>query len=107
MSDLIDNTKILEDLDAGMFQQKIAAAMTDAGRAAIGYAKNSKVTIVLTYHPISNTRQCQVTHQISSDVPHEFGNTVDKDTKTTPVYIHDDGRQSITPQNQKDMFPTD
>ena len=98
-----DNTEILHDLDAGIFAQKISEALTEAGRAAIHHDKNAKVVIELTYEPISNTRQCQVKHKLKSVIPHSTGQVTDEDEKKTPIYIHQDGKQAVTPESQTEL----
>lgn len=106
MSEVIDNTEIIADLDGGVFHSKVAAALTAAGLAASRTGRQASVTIKLTYKPIEATGQAWVEHKLVSSIPHQTGENVDTDTKKTPVYIHGNGLQSITPENQQDLFAT-
>ena len=91
---------VLDELDGGIFMQKVQAALTEVARAAITCGKQSQVVIDLKFNQIDSSSQVSITHKLATVVPRMAGKTSEEDTKKTPVYVHTDGGLSIFNENQ-------
>lgn len=91
---------VLAEIDAGIFEKKIAAALADAGKAAITHGKQSKIVLSLSFDQIDTSHQVSVTHKITTTIPHLTGKNTDEDTKKSPLHVHTDGGMSIFTEDQ-------
>lgn len=109
MSKSYDFTATLQELDAGVLNEKLSRAVTDAAQGVIYHGqgkKKGKVTLELTIDQINDSRQINVTHKISSSVPTPKGKVTEEDTTSTALYVGKDGALSIIPDNQLDFLTT-
>lgn len=100
-------SKVLEDLDGGVFASQVSAALADAALAVVEHGdgnRKAKVTIELTFARIGESSQANISHKLSYSMPTHRGKRGEETTTQTPMYVSRGGRLTIAPENQVDMF---
>lgn len=98
-----DVKQFFEDLDGGVFQEKLARVLTDVSHAVIDHDGTGKVQITLDMKRIANSHQVTVKHRVDYARPTKRGKVTEQETTETPMYV---GRKGLTffPENQTQMF---
>lgn len=107
MSKPQDFVETINDLDAGVFAEKINRGMSEAALAAVYHGdkgKKAKVTLEFTLERIGDSRQLQITHKITKSVPTPRGRASEDDATSTALYVGRSGALTITPDTQLDMI---
>lgn len=91
------------ELGAGTFEEKVHAALREAGYSAMKTNASSEITIKLKITPASQS-QAKVEHTISTDMPTLNGKKKEINKTHTLMYVGEKGKLSIFPENQADMF---
>lgn len=101
-------TSLLEDLDAGVFQAKIAAALKEAAIGTNAHRRKGTVTVTFTMEPIGDSSQIKCTHALKAITPTAKGKITVENTTNTPLYVSGKGELSLFPvQEQERMFERD
>lgn len=95
-----DFALLLDDLDAGVFKQKIGRALSDAAAGVVATGKKGKVTITLDLAQIADSRQVDVSHKIAHVAPTAKGKFSEENTTKTPLYVGKGGKLSLFPESQ-------
>jgi len=99
-------TRSIDEMDAGIFTQKITAALAEVALGAIQHRKKGKVIIELNLEPIGTSSQLNITHKIASTKPTLNGKVTEDETTSTPMYTNTLGFLSVSPDAQIDIFNT-
>ena len=99
-----DVTELITDLDAGMFERALSAALSQSAAATVDHQKVSEVTIKLTLKPIGGTHQVHMKHQLSFKKPTSNGKTSEESSQITTLHVGKYGRLTLTPESQVPMF---
>lgn len=99
-----DTTKFLQDLDGGVFEQKLAHVLSEAAASAIDHDKESTVTIKLKLKRIGTSYQVAVTHQLAFSMPTDRGKKTEEDTTETPMYVGTGGKVTLFLEGQSQLF---
>lgn len=99
-----DATEMLNDLEAGVFMEKVSHALAYAAEGAVDHGRQAKVTLEFTIAQIGSGQQVQVSHKLSYKRPTKRGSTGEDDTASTPLYVGTGGRLTLMPENQGDFF---
>ena len=99
-----DITTLLNDLDAGVFAEKLSAAISKNAMAVIDTGKEGEVVITLKMKQIASHHQVEVSHKIKFTRPTHRGKVAEEDTTTTPMHVGRGGKLTFYPENQTDMF---
>lgn len=99
-----DITTFLNDLDAGVFSNKVGQGITEAVRGAINYDKKGQVVVTFDVEHIGNGSQVVVKHTVKVVSPTARGRFIDEDTTETPMHFNKDGSVTIFPAAQGDLF---
>jgi len=67
-----DFPKILEDMNAGVFEQQINRAMSDVAANVATYGKKGEVVLKFRLKRIGNSNQVVIDHSIKSVIPLEI-----------------------------------
>lgn len=94
--------QLLADLDAGLFERKLAAAITQAALGVINPMSGgvAKVTIDLKLKRISAGREIKMEHGVTCKIPTPHGEKTEKDFTETVVYVNAGGNITILPETQ-------
>lgn len=101
---LTDTLEVLQDLDGGVFLEKLNRALTEAAGGAIDQTVQAKVNISFTLKPIGATAQVHVHHDLDYTVPTPNGTVQEKDKTATVMQVHTGGKLSFEAENQVPMF---
>lgn len=104
MSKTTDITTLFHDLDAGIFAQRLDAAMRDTALGVVTTGKKGKVTIVLDLERIGDSSQVTCTHAIKYAKPTAKGKATEEAITKTPLHVGTGGVLSLFPESQTDMF---
>lgn len=103
-----DFTETLQDLDAGVFVQKLSRAVQEAAEATVYQGDNNKkgkVTVELTMKRIEGSQQLALEHKLIYEKPTRRGKSREEDSTSTALYVGQRGRLSIMPDaDTGDMF---
>lgn len=98
---------VLEELDAGIFERKIAQALAETARSVVNAdskKQSGKITIELDLTRIGEGAQVQMTHKLTYARPTLRGKIQETDTTQTLLYVGRGGKLTITPDTQTEMF---
>lgn len=99
-----DVRALLEDLDAGIFESKLAKALSDTAMAVVTQGKAGKVTVQFDLKQISNSQQVTVAHKLSYTHPTPKGKISEENTTETPMHVGRGGVLSLFPEEQTDWI---
>lgn len=92
-------TRFIEELDGGVFEEKLSRVLSEVAGATLDHEGKGKVTISLDFAPIG-AGQVQVAHSVEFKRPTMRGFASEKDTTTTPMHVGTKGALSFFPENQ-------
>lgn len=97
--------EFIGELDAGVFESKLASALSTVALGVINNEKKQgKVTVTFTLSRIAESSQVNVAHKLDYSKPTRTGKESEETTTSTPMYVGRGGRMSISPDNQLDML---
>jgi len=96
--------KFIEDLDGGVFEEKLSQILSDVAGAVIDQGKNGKVDISLTLRQIGNSHQVQVDHTLKYKRPTSRGSMSEDNTTSTPMHVGTRGALTFFAENQAQIF---
>lgn len=99
-----DITTLINDLDAGVFAERLAAAASDTALGVVTTGKKGRITITLDIARIGDSNQVTCTHGIKYKRPTTKGSVVEDATTSTPLHVHAGGALSLFPEQQPGLF---
>lgn len=96
--------EFLDDLDGGVFSEKLATALSDVGAGVTTHGKSGSVTVTLSFKQIGNSNQVQIDHTLKYTKPTAKGKVSEENSTATPMHVGKGGALSLWPENQDDMF---
>ena len=100
----MDATQFLADLEAGIFAQKVGAAIVNAARGTVDTGKAGQVVITLDFRRVGSSRQVNIKHKLAFTEPTALGKMSEDQTTETPMYVNENGTVTIFPDTQTSMF---
>lgn len=107
MSKSTDITTLFNDLDAGVFVERLSAALRDTALGVVTTGKKGKVTITLDLERQGDSSQVLCKHQIKYARPTTKGKAMEEATTSTPLHVGVGGVLSLFPESQTEMFGAD
>lgn len=104
MSKPTDITTLFNDLDAGVFVERLSAALRDTALGVVTTGKKGKVTITLDIERSGDSSQVLCKHQIKYARPTAKGKAMEEATTSTPLHVGTGGALSLFPETQTQMF---
>lgn len=101
----LDN--MLQELDAGIFVNKVTEALKMAALGTIQNGKKGCVTLVFEFSQIGDGCSVQVNHKLKYIKPTKNGKMIEENATITPMYVNKDGYLTISPELQADLFADD
>ncbi|MBK5145283.1 hypothetical protein I2494_16475 [Budviciaceae bacterium BWR-B9] len=95
------------ELDAGVFQNKFAAALNNVALGVLNNAGKGKVTITLNIERLNNSieeKRVGIKHTLSFTTPTPRGKSSEEDTTETPMYVNKGGKLTILQEDQGQLF---
>lgn len=102
-SNITDVQEFITDLDAGVFEKKIGAALTDVAYGVVNHGKAGQVVITLDIKQLGNAHQVMVAHKLKYTNPTGNGEVVETDKSSTPMHVGAKG-MTLWPDKQDDLF---
>lgn len=100
-----DITEFLSELDAGIFQDKLSAELSNMALAVIEHGRDGKLTIDISLKQIGHHHQVNVKHRMTATRPTRRGKKTEEDTTETPMHVGKGGALTIFPEDQMDLLP--
>ena len=95
-----DINALLDDLDAGIFREKLARALSAAAAGCVQHSKAAEVTVKFSLKQIADSSQVDCAHRLSYVVPTAKGKRSEENTTKTPLYVGRGGKLTLFPENQ-------
>lgn len=97
----------LGELDAGIFMNKIAAALNDVSLGVLNNGGKGKVTLTFDIDRLNNSieeKRVAIKHKLSFTTPTPRGKSSEEDTTETPMYVNKGGKLTILQEDQGQLF---
>lgn len=98
-----DIATLMEEMDAGVFAERVARALAETAAAVVDTGKKGKVTITFDIKRISSSQQVDIKHCVKYSLPTHKGSVVEDNTTSTPMYVGVRGYLGIMPQAQMQL----
>jgi len=98
-----DLAQLLPDLNAGVFEQQINAALSDCAANVCTHGKPGEITIKLKLKQIGEGNQVAITHKLTSIVPKARGRIIEETAADTPLHVGHGGKLTLFPNTQSKM----
>jgi len=99
-----DVPKFITELDAGVFEKKIAVALGEVSAAVMDHEKAGSVTIKFDLAQLGSSNQVMIKHKLSFVKPTNKGKVSEENNTESPMYIGKSGYLSMFPEDQTQMF---
>lgn len=99
--------EFLGELDAGIFENKISAALNAAALGVLNNGGKGKVTIEFDLSRMSNSmkeKRVMIAHKLKFTTPTPRGKSSEEDTTETPMYVGKGGKLAIMQEDQGQLF---
>lgn len=96
--------QFIEDLDAGVFKEKISSILSDVAGASIDHSAKGTVTIQFDFKRIGESDQVQIDHTIKYKRPTSKGDISETKKTTTPMYVGAKGALTFFPEKQGQLL---
>lgn len=97
-----DVRAMLDDLDAGIFENKLAKALSDTALAVVSTGKKGKVIVQFDLDQIGNSQQVMVHHKLTFSHPTPKGKISEENITETPMHVGRGGALTLFPEDQTD-----
>ena len=97
----------LGELDAGIFVNKIAAALNNTALGVLNNGGKGQVVITLDIDRLSNSveeKRVGIKHTLKFVTPTPRGKQSEEDTTETPMYVGKGGKLTILQEDQGQLF---
>lgn len=102
-----DLNEFFGDMEAGIFAQRVAVALSEAALGVVTTGKPGKVTIVFDMKQIADGSQVAIAHKLEFIKPTAKGKVREESTGKTPFHVGPAGKITLFPENQGDLFGRD
>lgn len=96
--------QLLDDLDAGIFSQKLGKALSMVAAGVTDHGKEGKVTVTFTFKQIGDSSQVACAHKLNFIQPTSKGKVSEEQTTETPLFVNSGGELTLFPKKQDQMF---
>ncbi len=99
-----DLPQFINDLDGGVFAEKVARALSDVAAGVIDFNEKGELNIKLKMARIGNSYRVGVKHELNYKVPESNGSYSQVNTTESVMHVNAGGRMSVFPENQNQLF---
>jgi len=100
MSHPTDAAQFLQDLDGGVFAEKISRILSDVAAGVMDNGRAGSVTISFDMKRFENTYQVVVAHKVSYKKPTLHGDISENNRTSTPMHVNTGGEMTLFPKSQ-------
>ena len=93
-------SELLDDLDAGVFAQKVTTALAEAALGVVHTGRKGKVVLTFDLSRIGDSNQVNLQHGLKYVKPTNKGRVIEEDTTSTPLHVGPRGHLSLFPATQ-------
>ncbi len=102
-----DLSDFLNSLNAGVFAQQVARALSDVGGGVVDFGKKGKVVITLELSQIGESNQVKINHKLDYQVPTKRGSRREDTALDTPMYVTPNGLELFQTDPTAQLFNRD
>lgn len=99
-----DLPDFINDLDGGVFAEKVSRALSDVAGGVIDTDKNGEVTLKFKLGRIGNSYRVGIKHTLTYKVPERNGNYSQENTTESVMHVNRGGRMSVFPEDQGQLL---
>jgi len=99
MSNATDVNAFIEELNGGVFQEKLAHVLSEVANGTILFGEGKKkgeVCIAMKLERVGDNSQVIIEHKLMHTRPTKRGKVSEEDTTSTPMFVGKGGKMSIT-----------
>lgn len=93
-----------QDLDGGVFENKLSIALSQVAAASVDNDKTGEVTIKMAFKRIPGTTQVHCEHTLKFVRPTMDGKASEEEKRTTALHVGKYGKLSVAPENQMEFM---
>lgn len=105
-----DVTEFIDELNAGVFKEKLAAVLSNASLGVCihggAQCQKAKVTVEFSITQVGENPQVIVAHTLSSIIPTKRGKKMEVDTTSSPFFVGKGGAMTALPPKEEDSGQT-
>ncbi|RBP74072.1 hypothetical protein [Marinobacter nauticus] len=101
---LTDTAQFINDLDAGVFTEKVGRALSEIAGGVIDHDKAGKLTLTFDLKRLGNANKVLVKHKLAFTVPTSKGKITEEETTDSDMHVNAGGRLTSLPENQHQFF---
>lgn len=98
--------ELFDQLDAGIFREKVARAFADVALGVAIHGKKGRVLLTFDFARIGESTQVEMTHRVQFSKPTERGKVIEENTTSTPLHVGVGGALTVL-ETTGDLFKTD
>lgn len=101
------NSVFLCELDAGVFMNKIAAALNTTGLGVLNNGTKGKVVLTFDIERMGNSveeKRVKIKHKLNYVPPTPRDKPSEEDTTETPMWVNKGGKLTILQEDQGQLF---
>ncbi len=95
--------ELFDQLDAGIFRQKVAKAFSDVALGVAINGKKCRVVLTFEFARIGESSQVEMTHRVHFIKPTERGEVSEKNVTSTPLHVGVGGALTVL-ETTGDLF---
>lgn len=98
---------VLEEMDAGLFAQKIASALAETAVAVVNAERKDQkgtISIELDIARVGEGAQVSISHTLTFKRPTKRGHVGEKNKTETLFYVGRGGKLTVTPDTQMELI---
>lgn len=99
-----DLPQFINDLDGGVFAEKVSRALSDVAAGVIDHNKPGELTLKFKLGRVGNSYRVALKHGLTYKVPEANGSYSQENTTESVMHVNAGGRMSMFPENQNQLF---
>lgn len=99
-----DVTDFLNNLNAGVFAQQVAVALSSVAAGVVEHGKKGKVTLSFDITQIGESHQVKITHKLDFAQPTKRGQKREDTALDTPMYVTANGLELFVSNPTDQLF---
>ncbi len=94
---------LFDQLDAGIFRDKVAKAFADVALGVAIHGKKGRVLLTFEFARVGESSQVELTHRVMFTKPTERGKVIEENTTSTPLHVGHGGALTVL-ETTGDLF---
>ena len=98
-----NGVELFDQLDAGIFRQKVSTAFADVALGVAIHGKKGHVTLTFDFARVGESTQVEMVHKVAFSKPTERGKVSEENTTSTPLHVGVGGALTVL-ETTGDLF---